>query len=490
MTLSLGLSSARTSLLVTGDQTSLISRNIANADTPYYSRKSAEVVTVQGSGVRIAQVKRAEQPALLRAVLQSNSDASTQRAKLESLDELNTTINDVELDASPAALLAKFSGAMQAYASQPQSQLAGEAAVRTAVNLSNALNSASAVVQSVRREADAGIEAAIERTNTILSEFDQINTKIVKGTKAGSDVTDLLDTRDQLLGELSEFMGIRTVERTDNDMVIYTDSGVTLFERSPRELLFTASASLTPGAEGGAVFIDGVPVTGSNATMPLQAGRIVGLAAARDDISISYQRQLDEIARTLITTFAETDQTGGAAPDAPGLFTYTGGSTIPAAGTVVDGLAASIRVNANVDPAQGGLATRLRDGGIANPSIANYVYNSTGAASYTDRLDQLVVALTDTVSFDSGAGLSTSANLSDYSSSSVAWLQEARKNADSEFEYRDTLNKRASESHSKMTGVNLDEEMSTLLELERSYQTTSKLISVIDSMFNALVSAL
>ena len=163
---------------------------------------------------------------------------------------------------------------------------------------------------------------------------------------------------------------------------------------------------------------------------------------------------------------------------------------MPASATVLDGLAGVITVNANVDPDQGGVLTRLRDGGIADPLVSNYIYNTTGAAAFSDRLVELQDKLTQAISFDGSSQLNPSTTIFDYSASSVAWLQEARKTADNEFQYRDTLHQRSSDALSKATGVNLDEEMTLLLEIERSYQTSSKLISVLDSMFSALVGAI
>ncbi len=55
--------------------------------------------------------------------------------------------------------------------------------------------------------------------------------------------------------------------------------------------------------------------------------------------------------------------------------------------------------------------------------------------------------------------------------------------------YRATLFERTSEALSNATGVNLDHEMTLLLDLERSYMATSRLISVIDEMFRALLAA-
>ncbi len=486
MSLTSSLSSARSSLFTAGDQTSVVSRNIANAGVPLYSRKSVEIVTVPGSGVRTSQVVRAEEPALFRTMLGANSDASAQQVIVDALDILNTTINDVEQDASPAGLLAKFSDALQGFAAQPQSQLAAEGAVRAARSLSNGLNDASSVVQKARQDADSAMASSVDRINTLLARFDTVNKEIVTGTQSGTDVTDHLDTRDQILNELSAELGIRTSDRGDGDMAVYTDSGVVLYDRGPRKVEFTATVTPAPGQPGNAVIIDGVPVTGSGAMMPLQSGRLVGFAAVRDDITVTYQRQLDQMGRALIETFAESDQSGGGQPDVPGLFTYTGG--MPSGN--IDGLAMSLSVNKNVDPDAGGLAIRLRDGGISDPSNADYIYNTTGAASYTDRLDELATKFGSTQSFDTSAGLEPGATLLDYSSSSVAWLQERRKIAGDAHDYLSTLYQRATESHSKLTGVNLDEEMSTMLELERSYQSSSKIINVVDQMYSALFAAI
>src|SRR5690606_36471362 len=80
--------------------------------------------------------------------------------------------------------------------------------------------------------------------------------------------------------------------------------------------------------------------------------------------------------------------------------------------------------------------------------------------------------------------------LADFSAISVGWLQEQRKVADGNFTYQSTLFQRTFEAFTRVTGVNLDEELSLLLEIERSFATSSKLISVVDNMYNALLGAI
>lgn len=489
MSLTASMSTANTSLYVAGEQTSVVSRNIANSDLPYYSRKSVEVITIPGSGVRASKVIRAEEPALFRKVLTSNSSASMHSAILDALNLLNTSINDVELDASPAALINKLAGALQSYSAQPHSHLAAEAAVRAARDLANGLNSAASAVQTVRNTAETGIQASVDRVNSLLTQFKTVNDQITKGTIVGADVTDYLDTRDEILANLSTEIGIRTVVRDNNDMAIYTDSGVTLFDRNARSVLFQRTINLSPGVPGNAIFIDGVPVTGANATMPLQTGQVLGLVQVRDELALSYEAQLDEIARVLVTAFAEQAQVG-TGPDVPGLFTYAGATGIPPDGTLISGLASAIRVNPNADPDQGGSAILLRDGGISDPLIPDYIYNTNGSASYTARIDELVENMGLVYDFDPAAKLALGSTLGTYASDSAAWLQEQRKVANEGYEFQSTLYQRSYESFTRLTGVSLDEELSLMLEIERSFQTSSKLISVIDSMYSALLGAI
>ncbi|HWK39547.1 MAG TPA: flagellar hook-associated protein FlgK [Hyphomicrobium sp.] len=486
MSLSSSLNTAISSLATTAEQTSVLSRNVARAGDPTASRKIANVITIPGAGVRLASVTRVVNVALFNNVLSSTSSAAGHGAIVNALEQLEQTINDTELDASPAALLQKLSNAIQQYSSAPDSLAHAQAAVGAARDIANALNRGNDVVQDVRNQADADLGGAVDNLNTLLARFESVNTQIVKGTRAGSDVTDYLDQRDQLLKEISEEVGIRTVTRGDNDMAIYTDSGVTLFDVAARQITFQRSPFLSATMTGNAVYADGVPITGTATTMGINSGRIHGLAQVRDEIAVTYQSQLDEIARGLINAFAESDQSPvPLLPDVAGLFTWSGDPALPG-NTLTPGLAGSIRISAAVDPDQGGDAMLVRDGGIGG---AAYVYNSSGVAGYTGRLDQLIDKMSAPQVFDPAAKLSSSATLGNYASTSAAWLEEARRSAGAEADYRETLLIRSTESLNKITGVNLDEEMTLMLELERTFQASSKLISTINAMLDSLLAA-
>lgn len=485
MSLTVGLDIARSGLSVTAEQTAVVSRNVARASDPQASRKTANVITGPGGGVRVASITRTTDAALFENLLESTSSSVSQTEIVNALATLDQTINDPELGNSPAALVGGLADAIQEYTTGPEDPVRANAAVSAASDLAGALNSATATVQEVRQQADAAIGDSVDRLNSLLSQFETVNTEIVKGTRSSADITDYLDQRDAILKSISEEIGIRTLARSDNDLVIYTDSGVTLFETKARTVAFEPSIALAPGSAGNAVYVDGVPVTGGG-SLAIDSGRLAGLTAVRDEITVTYQSQLDEIARGLIEAFAESDQSG-VLPDAAGLFTYPGAPAIPATGTIVSGLAGTIRVNATVDPRQGGNASLLRDGGISDPGNPAYTYNTTGASGYSARLQELIDRLAEPRSFDVAAGATSTSTVAGFASSSVAYLEEARNRAQAEADYRTTLSERSVESLSKATGVNLDEELTNLLDLERSYQASARLISTIDGLFDSLL---
>ena len=487
MSLTTSLNIARSALNTTGGQTAVVSRNIASVNDPNYTRRYANLITLEGGGVSIGSISRSTDKVLFDARLDASSQSVMQQAIVASLERLNNTVGDPSSDSSPAALVGKLNDALQLYAASPNDSAAAASAVARANDLVRALNSATAAVQTVRREADADMASSVETINSLLSQLEEVNATIVGRSSSNEDISDYLDQRDKIVTALSQEIGIKTQIRGNNDLVIFTDSGVTLFETKARSVTFQPTSGFNAGTSGNAVYVDGVPVTGDSASMAIHSGRLAGLAAIRDDYAPRYQAQLDEIARGLIQSFAESDQSGSSLPDVPGLFTWSGSPALPGT-SLVGGLAGEIRVAASVDPAQGGNAHLLRDGGISGN--AAYVYNTTSAVGFTDRLQGLIDGLGASQSFDPAAGLGASATLANFASGSAGWLQEARKSAAADASYSAALLTRATESLSNATGVNLDEEMTIMLELERSYQASAKLLSAIDAMFDTLFAAI
>lgn len=488
MSLTAALDSARASLMASGIQSSTISRNIAGATATGYSRKIAVLDNLPGAGVYVAAIQRAASSGLYNNVLIATSGSAKQNAILDGLQKISaSTVDDPDLGQSPAAQLNKLKQALQQYANAPDNTTLAQAAVTSAKDMATSLNQATKTVQAVREGADADMATSVANINQLLTQFDKVNTAIVKGTIAGDDVTDYLDQRDNIVSKMSQEVGVSMTLRANGDAALYTDSGVVLFDKTARSVSFAATNIYTPGTTGNAVFIDGVPVTGANSVMPIKTGKLAGLAQLRDNATVTYQSQLDEVARGLVEAFKEVDQSGAALPDRPGLFTYPGSPAMPASATVSVGLAGSISVAASVDPAQGGNPNLLRDGAISG-NVA-YRYNTTGNAGYSTRLQQLIGNMDASQPFDATTQGKPTGSLIDFAASSTSWIENQRKAADDNATYQNTLLDRSTAALSNVSGVNMDDEMSLMLQVERTYSASSKIISTVDQMLQSLLAA-
>ncbi|MDB5641086.1 MAG: flgK [Hyphomicrobiales bacterium] len=486
MSLTSALTSARNSLSVRATETEIVSRNVAGVNEAGYTLKRANVSTEIG-GVRVIGVARNTDNALFQSLVKASADAASRSAVLSGVGTLQQTVDPALGDATPTGRLGALADALTQAAAAPSDQMLAQNAVDKAQDLVRTLQDASATVQQVRTTADADIATSVSNINSLLKQFATVNARVVANTATGKDATTDLDARDKLLTQLSGEIGIRTAVRQNGDMQIYTDGGSTLFDTSPRDVTFAATTSFDTTISGNAVMIDGLPATGPDAVMGVKSGRIFGLAQVRDSIAPAYQGQLDEIARGLISAYSETNTSGDPSSVRAGLFRDGTSTAVPAGPSA--GLASRLSIAATVDRKQGGNPFLLRDGGISNPADPAYKFNTTSAASFSDRLRALSTAAEQPQTFATSGGAITSGSLSLYASSSTGWIEGQRQTASTESDQKAAFLDRATLALSAATGVSLDTEMSKMLDLERAYQGSAKIISVVDSMLQSLLQA-
>lgn len=482
MSLSSALSIAQSALLATSKQTSVVSRNVADASNPDYTRRIA-VVTSTAPGARMVEIQRTANDLLFRQNLQALSAWSGQSALYDGMDQLDLSVNGVDNASSPSAAIANLQKALQLYATTPSNQNLGTSVVDAAKQVVNSLNSGTKAIQDFRTQADSQIATAVNDLNSLLSQFQDANKAVITGTRSGTDVSDALDQRDALLKKISEYVPVSTFTRGDNDMVITTKDGTTLFETVPRSVTFTPSSGYSAGTPGNTIYIDNVPVSAGTGDNTTADGKLAGLLKLRDGVASTMQSQLDEIARGLITAFAET---APAQPNATGLFTWSGAPAIPPAGTLVDGLAGSISVNAAFDPSAGGNPALLRDGGANGVA---YVANTGGGASYADLLIGYGNKLDQPMAFDTSTGIAVSSGVSDYAANAIGWFEGVRQQASTNADNKQALAARSAEALSNDTGVNIDQEMSLLLDLEHTYQASAHMMKTVGDMLDSLLAA-
>ncbi|MBB3608315.1 flagellar hook-associated protein FlgK [Rhizobium sp. BK602] len=487
MSLTTALNNAQAIFNNSGTQSSVVSNNIANAGNTDYSRRQA-MLSTDMTGAQVVKIARADEPALQKAFLSSTSSDAAQQALLKAYESLKSgTLGGNDNEISAATYLSTFQTAMQTYAGSPSSTTAAQSAINAAQSLATSLNNATTAVQSVRADADKQISSDVDTLNGLLTQFqtanDAVKTATATSGATSSALADALDQRDSVLKQISQIVGVTTVTRANNDVALYTTGGATLFETIPRSVTFTPTNSYTAGTTGNNVYIDGVALTAGQGASTTAQGSLQASLQVRDDVAPTYQKQLDEIARGLVTTFAETNQTDSS--QAVGLFTWSDG-TVPTGASVVTGIAGSITVNPAVvsTSSSTGDPTLLRDGGING---SDYVVNSTGDSGYSTQLDAYITAMNTKMDFDSTAGSDTSASLMDYASSSIGWLEGQRSTATTAGENTSAALSRSSEAYSNETGVNLDEELTLMMDIEQSYKAGTKLLNTVNEMLQSVL---
>lgn len=480
MSLTSALNTAQSILSNTSTQTSLLSKNLSNVDNPNYARRIGEVAT-SSWGAQIVDISRAGSEPLLRSEIESRASASGQNALLDGLEQIRAMLGGNDYEAAPSTLIGQFRDTLELFASRPGDTSAAQAAVSDATTLADGIRTMSIDVQKYRLETDAEIARQVEDLNKYLGEFEVANNDVKQATQTGRDTSDALDERERLLRSISEIVGVKVVTRTNNDVALYTTAGDTLFESIPREVTFERTGGFDASVIGNPILIGGVEMDAGSGGASTASGSLQGLLQMRDQVAPTFQSQLDEVARVLVTTFAETDP-NGVEPNAPGLFIWDT-DAIPADGVIEPGLAMSLRVDDAYSPTTGD-PFLLRDGG---KNGADYVVNPTGATGYSALLDGYVSAIDEAKNYDVNALAGESETLISFASNSVGWLEALRQQADRSAETKNAAFYRTTEALSNATGVNVDEEMAKLLELEQSYKASSRLIAAVDEMINTLL---
>jgi len=458
MKLDVATNVARQALIASQTQLALSGRNIAAANDPTRSRVGAALTTTIDGGVRVESVRRAEDAAIYSRMIAATAATAERDAVLTQLDVLAQSVGDPENGTSIGAMIGELQSALADYANAPDDPLFGRTVIERARDVADKLNRAASEMLLMREAADQEIHDSVEEVNRLLLDYEEVNRDIVIGTNRGQDITMDLDRRDAIVAELAEHIGVTTMARDNNDQALFTDGGITLFDNGIRDVSFERTAVYMASTVGGYILVDGMPITGDDAPMPSTTGSIVGNALIRDQVVPAFQLQMDEIARELTDLFE--DGIGS-------LFVNGGGPAY----------AGTIAVAPDVDPLQGGVVENLRDG----------TGNGSGYAAYADRLLALGDALEADAAFDPDAQLSATASVLGFATESASWVERMRQGVDAQASAEAAILTQTSDAMSRATGVNLDDEYAIQLQLERSFAASSRLIGIIDEMFDTLL---
>ncbi|MGE0232263.1 MAG: flagellar hook-associated protein FlgK [Flavobacteriaceae bacterium] len=322
MGLTTAISSALSGLSATQAGVDLVSRNIANADSAGYIRKTAlqEALVAGGTvrGVQVSSIQR-ELDTLLQKTLQTEASGSGYADIVaDYLGRVDTIFGEPGGANALDTIYANYQSAAHALAASPEDANARGSFLSAAQTLVQQLNSLSGQLQSMRLEIEQRLDSAVSGANDILARLQQINSAARSG---GVISPDLLDTRDKLVSDLSRLMDIQVTTRDDGTVSIRTKSGVGLLDGTAETLVFDGvgymDANQLYSRDAAQRGVGTISIRyGTGVTVDLLAdnsirgGEIGGLIDLRDELLVTAQNQLDAIAAGLSRAASDIDVPG------------------------------------------------------------------------------------------------------------------------------------------------------------------------------------
>jgi flagellar hook-associated protein 1 FlgK len=328
MGLSQALSAALSGVTATQQALSVISGNVANANTAGYVDESVSEVAVSTSGQQGVTVDTTGINRNLNTLLQNQlwtetSGGSYADTVSQMYQQLQEMYGSPSSSSSLSAIYSNFTTAAQALSTNPSSYSAQTQVTGTAQVLAQNLNAMTSTVQGMRTQAEQGIAADVQTANTAIADIAKINQQLGSAPPDSATAT-LEDQRDQDIQQLSQLMNVTVVRGDNNQISVYTGTGQQLVSGvNASTLSFSNVGTLTANTlwsadpsqdEAGTITLTTTAGTTSDlvAQGAFQSGEIGAYLQMRDTILPQAQDQLDELANQMSQALSNQTTSGTA----------------------------------------------------------------------------------------------------------------------------------------------------------------------------------
>ena len=327
MSLSQALSIAMSGLRANQLALSLTSSNVANSDTPGYIRKTVNQIQTSsgsiGAGVSITGVNRELDLYLQQQIRTEQSGASYADLRSSILSSLQSIYGTPGGTGTLETAFNNLVTAVQGLSTSSDSQSARIGVLNAAQSLTQQLNSMSGGIQSLRSQAESGLNSAVNTANTAMQQIVNLNTQLQSGNTSDAAAAALKDQRDQYVDQLSQLMDIRVIENGNNQIQVFTNSGVQLVGAEASTLSFNPQGTVTPNTQWDAdptksnlgTLAVHFPNGGSLnliQTNSIRSGTIAGYLELRDKTLVQAQTQLDQFAANMSSLLSDKTTAGTA----------------------------------------------------------------------------------------------------------------------------------------------------------------------------------
>lgn len=338
MSLSVSLYNAISGLMVNQRGLDITSQNVANVNTDGYSRKITHqesiVLDGTGSGVSISGITRNVDQFLLKDIHATLSQTSETRVMDHYYGRTQDLFGAPGSDSSIGHMVSDLEKALMELSATPESRSAQTEVIDRARLLAQRFRDIAGDIQTLRLEADRSIEDSVDIVNNELKLVEELNIQIARNKALGREVTELEDRRDLSLKTIAEHMDINFFTRDSGEVVIFTEAGRTLLDRTAKTLSHSGANMLSPEAiwnAAGTGAIDGIMLDGVDITGEFRTGKIAALIEMRDTVLPDLNSQFGELA---LAIYEEINALHNQGSPIPALATMTGDQQFSTADSV------------------------------------------------------------------------------------------------------------------------------------------------------------
>lgn len=445
------------------DQAALnvVSNNVANANTAGYTREVAnfeesDPVTINGeiygTGATMTGPVSQRDLVLEQALQQQGQTESASASRLSALQQLEsifsqTTTAESSSDTSATSGIAQdmsqFFDSLSSLESSPASTSLRQQVLTSATNLAGDFQAASSQLSAQQTSLDQQTSSLVTQVNALTQSLALLNQEIQSSTPSG-DAGTLEDQRQQDIQQLSQLVGVHQVQTENNGIEITTSNGALLVSGNQSFALSTASVS-------GSLHIYDSENNDITSSLLNGGGQIGGLLTVRNQDIPQVQSALDTLAYDLGNAINTQNEAGADANGNSGVAIFS----LPGSAT---GAASQISVSIT-DPSE-----------IAAAATGAGSSDDTNLLAMANLQDQNIV------------GGSTP---SDYYSAFVTTLGSLVSSVSTQNAAQQASVSQLQNQIGSLSSVNLNEEASSLETFEQSYESASKIFTVLDQVMTA-----
>jgi flagellar hook-associated protein 1 FlgK len=327
MSLSSALSIAMSGLTTNQAALSIVSSNIANANTPGYVSQTLNQVEVNpggiGTSVQVAGISRTLDQFVQNQLRTETSGGGYADQISNVLTQLQNVYGTPGGTGSLETGFTNLTTAVQGLSASSGSYAAQTTVVTAAQNFAQQLNATTQGIQALRSDVQQDIASSVQTANAAMSQIAKLNVQLQGMSATDSGAATLEDQRDSAITQLSQLMDIRVTNDGNNQVSIYTNSGAQLVGYQASTLSFTGPGTLTASdsysttsSQNGVGSIVLTSPSGAktdlSATNAFNSGKIAADVTLRDKTLVQAQAQVDQLAASISSALSDTTTSGTA----------------------------------------------------------------------------------------------------------------------------------------------------------------------------------